>query len=171
MNNSKNKTVYNVVAVDDTSIIQEMISHFRTFWDGGRGAPKFIEVINASLDRREKAVLEGYKANPDTVDKRTEEFEKVMVTIRRDAAAFAQKLPKVKFTEFLFGFHAAPDASIGHLHMHALLAPSEFRKYSTGAHDWKTIPAQAAMAVIKREKLDAFFNGLIPVSIIPDPCA
>lgn len=129
-----------------------MITHFRDFWNHGQNAQKFIEVINAAIDRREKAVLDGYRAEPATFEKRQKDFEKVMVNVREDAAGFAQKLSKVNFDDFFFGFHAAPDASIGHLHMHVILAPQEFRTTSTGEHDWKTIPAQAAMAVITREK-------------------
>ncbi|KAF9467191.1 hypothetical protein BDZ94DRAFT_1249815 [Collybia nuda] len=155
--------VYNIVSVDDTNVIQEMISHFESAWNDGQGAPKFIEAIDEALDRRAKAVLEGYKAEPSTVDKRTEEFEKIMITVREDAATFAQKLVNVKHSDFVHGFHAAPDASIGHLHMHVILAPSEFRIHSTGEHDWKTIPARAAMAVIRWEKTRAFFHGLIRV--------
>jgi hypothetical protein len=129
-----------------------MISHFKKFWNGGRSAPKFIERINEAVDRRAKAVFDGYKSNPDTVARRTEEFEKVMVTVREDADAFAKQLADVKDNQFFFGFHAHPDTSVGHLHMHVLLGQSKFRTYSTGVHDWKTIPAQAVITVIRREK-------------------
>jgi hypothetical protein len=81
-------------------------------------------------------------------------FNRVMQDVNKTADELARKLREQKLYEedFFFSFHAAPDASVGHLHMHILLALSEFCKYSTMAHDWKTIPAQAVIEVIDQEK-------------------
>ena len=142
--------VYNVVSLDDTEIIKEMISHFKKFLAQADAVDKFIARTRLAVDLRAEEVIEGYKTNTETATRRTEEFIAVMQDVNKAADELAERLRKRKLHEedFFFGFHAAPDASIGHLHMHVLLAPSEFRKYSTAAHDWKTIPTAAVIEVI-----------------------
>jgi len=145
------RRVYNAVALNDVKIIEEMTLHFKNFWASNGSAQKSIDRINLALRIRAEDVLKGYKAKPETEAQRTEEFNSIMIDIRAAADGFAQKLLRgdVKQDDFFFGFHAAPDAGIAHLHMHVLLAPSEFRKYSTDKHDWKTIPVEAVIEVIE----------------------
>ncbi|KAJ8456635.1 hypothetical protein ONZ45_g18645 [Pleurotus djamor] len=73
---------------------------------------------------------------------------------------------------FAFAFHAHPFASVGHIHMHVILesGPSSqpggaasrgagegdaarfnFKRYSTGAHDWKSIRAVQIRAFLERK--------------------
>ena len=142
--------MYNVVSLDDTAIIKEMISHFKTFLATADGIDKIIARTRLALNLRAEDVIAGYAENNAS----TTEFTALMQDVNTTADEFAEMLRKRTSPEedFFFGFHAAPDASIGHLHMHALLAPSEFRRYSTGAHDWKTIPAEAVIEVIDQER-------------------
>ena len=47
--------------------------------------------------------------------------------------------------DFEFGFHAWPDSSVGHLHMHVFPKRNSLRQFSTREHDWKTIPLKAVL--------------------------
>jgi len=149
-----NLTVYNIVSLEDTGIIKEMILHFKAFWARADSIDKSIARTRVAVDLRAEEVIAGYEENAETAAQRGEKFKRVMQDVNKTADELARKLREQKLYEedFFLGFHAAPDASVGHLHMHVLLAPSEFRKYSTMAHDWKTIPAQAVIEVIDQEK-------------------
>ena len=140
--------VYNAVSLDDTSIIEEMISHFKKFWSTPKAAQKCADRIEISVEAREKEVLISLSDNPT----KTEEFQAVMKDVRQSSKEFSEMLQKLTAEDFFFGFHAMPDASVGHLHMHVISTPVEMRKYSTDSHDWKTIPAKAVMEVIQGEK-------------------
>jgi hypothetical protein len=154
-------SVYNVVSVDDTELIKEMISHFKKFWARADSIEKSIARTRLAVDLRAEEVINGYERNAETAAERTREFNGVMQDVNKAADELEKKLRERKLDEedFFLGFHAAPDASVGHLHMHVLLALSEFREYSTVKHDWKTIPAQAVMEVIDQEKEVAITVG------------
>lgn len=69
------------------------------------------------------------------------------------------KLRSLTPDDFLFAVHPAPNITIGHLHMHVLVKPVEFRRWSTLVHDWKTIPVKAAIEVINEEMKGATLTG------------
>ena len=142
--------MYNVVSLNDTAIIKEMMSHFKTFLARADAIDKIIARTRLALNLRADEVFAGYAKNNTSPT----EFTALMQDVNTTADKFAEMLRErtLREEDFFFGFHAAPDASIGHLHMHTLLAPSEFRRYSTAAHDWKTIPAQAVIEVIDQER-------------------
>ncbi|KIJ36776.1 hypothetical protein M422DRAFT_260867 [Sphaerobolus stellatus SS14] len=146
------RRVYNAVTLEDTTLIQEMVSSFHEFWR----SPESIEIIirwmktavekrttilRQSLEIHSPHLLDEFEAVMDEVSASTEEFE---AELRH---CHGSVLPNDDL--LFFGFHPAPDASIAHLHMHVLLAPARFRKFSTDAHDWKTVPAQAIIEVFE----------------------
>jgi hypothetical protein len=142
-------TVYNIVALESTDLIEEMISHFRKFWATPGSIQKAIDRIQLAIDIRAQEVIKVFMKNSETAAKRITEFRGIMADVQKSADEFARKLNDLRMEDIIFAFHPAPHASIGHLHMHVLSAPKEFRRYSTGVHDWKTIPAPAVMEVLR----------------------
>jgi hypothetical protein len=144
-------TVYNIVSLENTELIQEMISHFHSFWSTPHAVQLSIERIQHSVDSRTNHVLkaldEAHPPSPELI----KEFNALMIPVQKSTDELAAKLHTLKIEDFVFGFHPAPDASIGHLHMHVLPAPVEFRQFSTDVHDWKTVPTKAVMEVIHEE--------------------
>ena len=141
-------SVYNAVALDNTAIIKEMIVHFRDFW-----RPKSIDKVTGwlkiAVERRASAVRASLESHaPDKMD----EFDTVMKEVFASSEKFANdlRLPGDE-NAFLLGFHPAPEASIGHLHMHVILMHPGFRQFSTEVHDWKTVPAQAVIEAIEKD--------------------
>lgn len=129
-----------------------MISHFKAFWADPSSIQKSINRIKLAVKLRSQEVTDSFSKNPETSTERMTEFKDIMEDVYKSTDDLAVKLHSLMIDDFVFGFHAAPDASVGHLHMHVLSAPSEFRRYSTMAHDWKTIPANAVMDVIRAEQ-------------------
>jgi hypothetical protein len=144
--------VYNIVSLENTDLIQEMISHFCSFWSTPLAAQLSIQRIQHSVDSRAKHVLQVLDdAHPASSPELIKEFNALMIQVQKSTDELAAKLHTLKIEDFVFGFHPAPDASIGHLHMHVLPAPVEFRHFSTDVHDWKTVPTKAVMEVIREE--------------------
>jgi hypothetical protein len=145
-------SVYNAVALDDTTIVKEMIVHFRDFWSRPESITKFIGWLKIAVERRASAVRTSLESHaPDKMG----EFDAVMKEVFASSEKFANDLHlqhhPADDKEFLLGFHPAPGASIGHLHMHVILMHPEFRQFSTEVHDWKTVPAQAVIDAIEEE--------------------
>jgi len=145
-------SVYNAVALDDTAIIKEMIVHFRDFWSRPESINKVTGWLKIAVERRASAVRASLESHaPDKMD----EFDAVMKEVFASSEKFANDLhlqhhPADDKT-FLLGFHPAPEASIGYLHMHVILMHPEFRQFSTEVHDWKTVPAQAVIEAIEED--------------------
>ena len=146
--------VYNVVSLDDASVVEEMISHFKRFWSTPDAVEKSRCRIQHAVDERASNVMEALQRDPaaPAVSERIAEFEAAMIDVQKSTDDLASKLTTLTPEDFLFGFHAMPHTNIGHLHMHVATAPAEFRKHSTDSNDWKTIPATAVMEVIRAEK-------------------
>ena len=53
--------------------------------------------------------------------------------------------------DFVFAFHAFPDCSVGHLHMHVFPRGGWLRRFSGKRHDWKTIPLEAILEVERED--------------------
>jgi len=147
------RRVYNVVALNNTEIIDEMMAHFRRFWRNPESADKINGFLKKQIGRRAKVVREVLVAHkPDIV----EEFDATMEQVRASTDELGNKLCQCQKSQddevLFFGFHPAPVASIAHLHMHTLLILDEFRIFSTRVHDWKTIPVSAIIDVIHDEQ-------------------
>jgi hypothetical protein len=145
-------SVYNAVALDETTIVKEMIVHFRDFWSRPESIDKVIGWLKIAVERRASAVRTSLESHaPD----RMGEFDAVMKEVFASSEKFANDLHlqhhPADDKAFLLGFHPAPEASIGHLHMHVVLMHPEFRQFSTEVHDWKTVPAQAVIEAIEGE--------------------
>ncbi|KAF9064645.1 hypothetical protein BDP27DRAFT_134456 [Rhodocollybia butyracea] len=137
--------VYNIVSLTDSAIIHEMISHFKTFWAQPGAAQKCIDRINLAVTEHVDQVL----AHLDHEQKSM--FNEVVKDVRKYADECSVPLRTLNAEDFVFGFHAMPDSSVGHLHMHVLPLSETFRRFSTDAHDVKTIPARAVIEVLDAE--------------------
>jgi hypothetical protein len=137
--------VYNAVSLTDSAIIHEMISHFKNFWTQPGAAQKCIDRINLAVQEQADQVL----AHLD--DKQTSSFNEVLKDVRKYAEECSVQLRTLSAEDFVFGFHAMPEASVGHLHMHVLPLSEKFRQHSTYVHDVKTIPARAVIEVLEAQ--------------------
>jgi hypothetical protein len=130
-----------------------MMSHFRKFWSETSSTVKRAIIFRILEEAHSIRVAEIEKAFKDCPEK-LEDFYKTQSIVKRSTMDLTKDLlaadPKV--SDFFFGFHAMPQASVGHLHMHVVLAPAQFRRYSTYNNDEKTIPAEAVIEVIDAEK-------------------
>ncbi|CAA7264688.1 unnamed protein product [Cyclocybe aegerita] len=144
------KRVYNAVSLEDPAIIEEMIAHFWQFWESPESRSKISWWLKEAVERRAASVMDTLKSQTST-----NEFQSVMKDVLVSTEKFARRLRELRASKddrsFVFGFHPAPEASIGHLHMHIVLAAAEFREFSTRVHDWKTIPAKTVVEVISEE--------------------
>ncbi|KAI1493415.1 hypothetical protein F5X96DRAFT_666779 [Biscogniauxia mediterranea] len=111
--------------INDVAIIDEMVALFRAAW--GR-----LEVRRAVVEHQYAAIQRRQEAAPD--DGAHAEALRHWRELRR----LVLVEEKLGVDDFAFGLHLWPDHSVGHLHMHVLAAPFEFRKYSTSEHDAKT---------------------------------
>ncbi|KAG6817564.1 hypothetical protein H0H87_006941 [Tephrocybe sp. NHM501043] len=148
-------TVYNAVSLDDPTLIEEMITHFKRFWSQPDAVHRTARGIQHAVDLRTSEVAKGLENMqvPTMAVTASAEFKVLMQdSVQKSTNELLFKLGALNVNDFFFGFHATPHASVGHLHMHVLAADTEFRRYSTGVHDWKTIPAAAVMEVIREEK-------------------
>ncbi|PPQ94834.1 hypothetical protein CVT25_007471 [Psilocybe cyanescens] len=141
--------IYNIVAMDDTAIIDEMLAHFERFWKSPESIDKTTVWLQTAVENRATAARKSLESRfPDHLD----DFDKTTNDVRQSAEQFHQSLCRAHSqpVDKLFGFyfHPAPDASIAHLHMHVVLKAKEFREFSTYAHDWKSIPVHDVTEVI-----------------------
>ena len=76
-----------------------------------------------------------------------EAYKQILPTIKSDLERLSREFVKLNpiAGDFEFGFHAWPDSSVGHLHMHVFPKRASLRQFSTKAHDWKTIPLESVL--------------------------
>lgn len=120
-----------------------MKAHFITFWETG-GTPKLLKRVRSAFDDQNSKL----EAN----DKTLSSFRSLLPTLKADFENLAESFTKLKPKDFEFGFHAFPDNSVGHLHMHIFPKKSFLRRFSTRQHDWKTIPLDAVLKVEREDK-------------------
>ncbi|KAI1766978.1 hypothetical protein GGR53DRAFT_175020 [Hypoxylon sp. FL1150] len=127
--------IYNGVSLDgsNVSIIDEMIDLFTRNWP----KPEFQEAVLQHQEARIEAQNEA-EPNPEAYqDAMNHQLE----------LEFA--IDDLGADDFTFGFHLYPDHSVGHLHLHIIATPAEYRNYSTDAHDAKTKDAIEVRDFIK----------------------
>ncbi|KAF7426465.1 hypothetical protein PC9H_008834 [Pleurotus ostreatus] len=146
-------TVYNAVSHLNPDLITEMKIHFWDFWFSDGSINKIIHAIHDAMERRYTEVADAYQRNDNsTAPQRLALLDAVMEECRISAVDFAKTLRATKNrVDVAYGFHSHPHHSVGHLHMHVLLADPQFRTYSTLAHDWKTLSFEAVEYVLGAE--------------------
>ncbi|KAJ8507846.1 hypothetical protein ONZ45_g9831 [Pleurotus djamor] len=142
--------VYNVVSLKDSTIIDELETHFKQFWRRPGAVALINDAIKNTMEQRHNHLIEAYvKAD---AHERIALLRPIMNACRSSTKAFATRLSGMEQRDVVFGFHVHPHASIGHLHMHVLLNDSSFRQHSTFAHDWKTVSVKVIRDILQREQ-------------------
>lgn len=145
-----------------------MIDLFFEFWSMPDAARKCISRIDSAVTTRESQIRSSIDSKEFPGDFGTahlkQELNTLVTEVRSSSNTFATRLralhskPKPSKDDWFFGFHAMPDASVGHLHMHVLPLDLEgegeasFRRWSTEKHDWKTVPAQAVVELLQESE-------------------
>lgn len=128
------ENIYNGVTLDlqNVYIVDEMIKLFKDAWANPKMRQK---VYDHQVDAVKKAGEGGDRATRDAALKHLEHMREEILNLSVD--------------NFQFGFHLYPDNSIEHLHMHIVAMGERFRRYSTNAHDAKTVDAVELRNFIK----------------------
>ncbi|KAL2040773.1 hypothetical protein N7G274_006231 [Stereocaulon virgatum] len=140
--------IFNVVdpvaTWDGCRRLKDMKHHFISFWETENGSSKLIRRTQSAFDDQ-NAKLERKQSNLDT-------FQKLLPTLKKDFDSLAEEFKQLKPKDFQFAFHAWPDNSVGHLHMHVYPKKEELRKFSAKRHDVKTIPLEAILQVQEEDR-------------------
>lgn len=131
--------VFNIVdpnaTANEAALLKEMQAHFIIFWENG-GPPKLLEHVRTAFDDQNNKLVSNDK---------TDNSRNLVPTLKADFQALSDDFNRLKPGDFEFGFHAFPDNSVGHLHMHVFPKKSFLRRFSATQHDWKTIPLEAVL--------------------------
>lgn len=142
------KRIFNVVDPDavtnDAAVLKEMQEHFINFWNAN-GKDKIISRVRLVVANQDEklASKEGNSAR----------YLRLRSSVLNDFQRLSEEFRTLKADDFVFGFHAYPDNSIGHLHMHVFPARKSLREFSTRRHDPKTISLDCVLKV-ERESLE-----------------
>ncbi|KAI1374478.1 hypothetical protein F4677DRAFT_461498 [Hypoxylon crocopeplum] len=130
--------IFNGVSLDKSNvfIINEMINLFKHSWEEPGTRKAMIDHQLDALRRRNQEV-------PDT------RVYGTAIKRFRELEAMANDIP---IEDFTYGFHLFPDNSVGHLHMHIFAFRHKYRRYSTYAHDDKTIDALEVRSFVTRHR-------------------
>ena len=140
--------IFNVVdpvaTWDNCRRLKDMKHHFISFWETETGSSKLIRRTQSAFDDQ-NAKLERKQSTLDT-------FQKLLPTLKKDFDSLAEEFKQLKPKDFQFAFHAWPDNSVGHLHMHVYPKKEDLRKFSAKRHDVKTIPLEAILQVQEEDR-------------------
>lgn len=139
--------IFNIVdpeaATNNGVLLKEMRAHFISFWNSG-GIPKLLKRVRSAFDDQ-NVKLGNNSKTPDP-------YRNLLAVLESDFDEMAAIFRKLKPQDFEFAFHAFPDNSVGHLHMHVFPKASFLRRFSTKQHDWKTIPIEVVLEVEMEDK-------------------
>lgn len=143
------KRVFNVIDPDatanDASLLKEMKNHFIRFWEkSDNGKEKLIERVRLAFDTQNTKLA----SKPETINR----YNALLPQIEADFRKLSIEFRQLKIEDLVFAFHAYPDNSIGHLHMHVFPRLESLRKFSSKHHDRKTISLEAVLEVEAEDK-------------------
>lgn len=143
------KRVFNIVDPDavanNADLVKEMREHFKTYWNTD-GKERIISRIKLAVESQN----EKLSSKKDTRAR----FLRLESIIWTDFQRLSEEFRALGADDFVFGFHAYPDNSIGHLHMHVFPIKESHREFSTRRHDWKTISLECVLKVEKEHPRD-----------------
>ena len=141
------RRIYNIVdpeaTANDAAVIKELRHHFRAFWRQG-GSRRILQRTRFSFDEQNAKLAAKVSM--------LESYNKLLPVVEADFRTLSHIFSEIKVDDFEYAFHAFPDASVGHLHMHVFPKKGELRKFSTRQHDWKTIPIEAVLEVEQEDQ-------------------
>ena len=121
-----------------------MKEHFITFWKTEDGSPKLLRRVRSTFDEQNDKLV--------SQDGNAESSKSLLSTLKKDFDTLSKRFLSCEPGDFEFAFHAYPDNSVGHLHMHVFPKNSDLRQFSTKSHDWKTIPIEAVLEVEEEDE-------------------
>lgn len=143
------KRIFNIVDPDAVAngadLLKEMREHFKTYWNED-GKEKIISRIRLAVEGQNEK-LASKKGTSDM-------YLPLKSRIWKDFQRLSEEFRALGADDFVFGFHAYPDNSIGHLHMHVFPIKESLREFSTHRHDWKTISLECVLKVEKEYPRD-----------------
>lgn len=143
------KRIFNIVdpeaVANDAALLKEMREHFIKCWTED-GKDKIISHIRLAVESQNEKLA----AKKET----RAQYLHLCSMIWRDFQMLSEEFRTLAADDFVFGFHAYPDNSVGHLHMHVFPTKRSLRKFSTRRHDWKTISLECVLKVEKEHPRD-----------------
>jgi hypothetical protein len=140
------KRVFNIVDPDavanDAALLKEMKQHFIQCWNGD-GKDKIISRVRLAVESQNEKLASKKETSA--------QCRQLQSMVWRDFQRLADEFRTLRADDFVFGFHAYPDNSVGHLHMHVFPVKKSFREFSTRRHDWKTISLECVLKVEKED--------------------
>ena len=135
------KRVYNIVdpeaTADNVKLLKQMRDHFIAFWNTNEGKMVLLQSTRQNFERQNQ---ELYAKKPSMAT-----YDALIGQLEADFNQLKQLFLGLHTDDFVFAFHAFPDSSIGHLHMHVFPRLDALRKFSAKQHDWKTISLDAIL--------------------------
>ncbi len=112
-----------------------MKAHFLKLWNSDREI--IIRRVRLAFDEQNKVIA----SKKETI----ELYRTLLPQLEADYDILVKKFRALTGEDFVFAFHACPDNSVGHLHMHVFPRNESLRQFSTKKHDWKTISLAAVL--------------------------
>lgn len=139
------RRVFNVVDPDATAnncaLLREMRAHFLRLWNNDR--ERVIRRVRLGFDQQNQKLA--------SKEGTFELYRSLLPRLEADYEKLVTRFRALNDDDFVFAFHAYPDNSIGHLHMHVFPRDESLRQFSTKKHDWKTI---SVASVLEAEEKD-----------------
>lgn len=133
------RRVFNVVDPDATAnncaLLEEMRAHFLKLWHNDQ--ERVIRRVRLGFDQQNQK-LAGKEGT-------LELYRSLLPQLEADYEKLVTRFRTLSNDDFVFAFHAYPDNSIGHLHMHVFPRDEFLRQFSTKKHDWKTISLKSIL--------------------------
>ena len=136
------KRVFNVVDPDATAhqaaLLKEMKGHFVKFWNSN-GRERLVDRVRRVFDDQNDKLTSKEETKA--------ECRGLLPQLEAGFVKLSKRFQELDAEDFVFAFHAYPDNSVGHLHMHVFPKDLSLREFSSFHHDWKTISLKAILAV------------------------
>lgn len=133
------RRVFNVVDPDATAnncaLLREMRVHFLRLWNNDR--ERVIRRVRLGFDQQNQKLA--------SKEGTFELYRSLLPRLEADYEKLVTRFRALNDDDFVFAFHAYPDNSIGHLHMHVFPRDDSLRQFSTKKHDWKTISVASVL--------------------------
>lgn len=142
--------IFNVVdpaaRVDWCASLREMKEHFIRFWGAGGNKSIVVRTRLALDEQNEKLKIKNKEVGVSLLDE-------LLALVEKGFDELSCQFMELQGTDedFQFGFHAWPDNSVGHLHMHVFPKGEGLRRYSSRVHDKKTIPLGVVLDVERED--------------------
>ena len=120
---------------NNCALLREMRVHFLRLWNNDR--ERVIRRVRLGFDQQNQKLA--------SKEGTFELYRSLLPRLEADYEKLVTRFRALNDDDFVFAFHAYPDNSIGHLHMHVFPRDDSLRQFSTKKHDWKTISVASVL--------------------------